>query len=314
MRRRREAVIQRGQIDERLDRRAGLALRLDRAIELADLVAEAAGRARARGRYADRARRPRRRLRASGAAHRAAAGSLAAALASGSTSTTSPARSTSPAWRGTGPNSPRRAAACAPSASRRTGSVPRAAVGKADLGAVGDRSPAPPRAASRPRRCRAGGATAARRGRQSPVGVDMRHRPAPAVAAIIIDQPVAQRRVGDGLQLGIEAGAHGEARLVERLLAIARQQLAAHLLGEVTRRHHLGVVAPAQRDRLRLRPLAPGSLVMKPASTMLADAPSRAAPWPPRDSAADCSCSAPSAGPRGKPPHRCVSSSSDLLK
>jgi hypothetical protein len=42
--RRGEAVFKRGQIDKGLDRRAGLPLRLDRPVELADREAEAAGK------------------------------------------------------------------------------------------------------------------------------------------------------------------------------------------------------------------------------------------------------------------------------
>ena len=55
---------------------------------------------------------------------------------------------------------------------------------------------------------------------------------APAVAAVVGDQAVAQRLVGDRLDGGIERGADGEAALVEALLAVGRQQVAAHFLGE----------------------------------------------------------------------------------
>ncbi len=72
------------------------------------------------------------------------------------------------------------------------------------------------------------------------------------MAAVIGDQPVAQRLVGRDLQLRIEACAHRQPALVQRLVAIARDQFAADLLGEIGGVDDFGVFAAAQRQRLGL--------------------------------------------------------------
>jgi hypothetical protein len=79
---------------------------------------------------------------------------------------------------------------------------------------------------------------------------DARHRTAPAVAAVIGDQAVAQRAVGELLQARIEGGAHRQAATVELVLAEAREQVAAHFLGEVVCADH--VARPALADLQRL--------------------------------------------------------------
>ena len=84
-----------------------------------------------------------------------------------------------------------------------------------------------------------------------PVGarIDAPYRPAPAaLVPVIADQAVAQGLVGGNLQPRIEAGADREPALVQRLLAIAGQQLAAHFLGKIRRADDLGLLASAQRQ------------------------------------------------------------------
>ena len=75
---------------------------------------------------------------------------------------------------------------------------------------------------------------------------------APAVAAVVGDQPLAQRLVGDLLDGGNEGGHHRQAQLVEALLAIGREQVAADLLGEEVGLHDLGGRALAQGELLGL--------------------------------------------------------------
>ena len=75
---------------------------------------------------------------------------------------------------------------------------------------------------------------------------------APAVAAVVGDQPLAQRLVGDLLDGGIEGGHHRQAQFVEALLAIGREQVAADLLGEEVGLHDLGGRALAQGELLGL--------------------------------------------------------------
>jgi hypothetical protein len=82
--------------------------------------------------------------------------------------------------------------------------------------------------------------------------LDARHRTAPAMPPVIGDQRVAQRFGGETLEMRIEAGAHGKTRGVEALFAVALQQFAADFLGEIVGFDDLGIVAAAQRDRLRL--------------------------------------------------------------
>jgi hypothetical protein len=71
--------------------------------------------------------------------------------------------------------------------------------------------------------CRPGGQRFGREpGRPVRAGIDVADRAAPAaMAAVVGDQPVAQRLVGGRLQLRIEAGAHRQAGFVEPLVAIA---------------------------------------------------------------------------------------------
>ncbi len=83
-------------------------------------------------------------------------------------------------------------------------------------------------------------------------GRDLAQGAAPAMAAVIGDEPVAQRLVGDRLQLRIDRGADRQPAGVEALFAIALQQVAADLFGEIIGVHHLGLVAPAQLHRLGL--------------------------------------------------------------
>ena len=70
---------------------------------------------------------------------------------------------------------------------------------------------------------------------------------------VVFDQPVMQHLVGDGLQLRIEGGAHRQPALVERILAEAGDQLAAHLLGEIIGAHGLGRPARSELQRLGRR-------------------------------------------------------------
>ena len=65
------------------------------------------------------------------------------------------------------------------------------------------------------------------------------------MAAVIGDQSVAQRRVGGGLDGGIERRADRQATLVETLLAIGRHQVATHFLGEEVGLRHFGRTATA---------------------------------------------------------------------
>ena len=67
----------------------------------------------------------------------------------------------------------------------------------------------------------------------SPENVDLGERAAIAAQRVELDQAVLQRLAGDQLQLRVERGAHREPALVERVLAVAGDDLAAHLLGEI---------------------------------------------------------------------------------
>ena len=75
---------------------------------------------------------------------------------------------------------------------------------------------------------------------------------APAVAAVVGDQAVAQRVVGDRLDGRIERGRDGEPAFIEALLAVGRHQVAAHFLGEEVGLHDLGVAAAAVLQLLGL--------------------------------------------------------------
>ena len=81
---------------------------------------------------------------------------------------------------------------------------------------------------------------------------DLGVRSAPAVAAVVGDQPVAQRGVGGFLDSGIERRAYRETTFIEPLLAICRHQVAAHFLGEEIGRRRFGGAALAE-----LQPLGP---------------------------------------------------------
>ena len=65
-------------------------------------------------------------------------------------------------------------------------------------------------------------------------------RPAIAAQRVELDQAVLQRLAGEQLQLRIERGAHRQAAFVERVLAVARDDLAAHLLGEILAGEQVG--------------------------------------------------------------------------
>ena len=74
-----------------------------------------------------------------------------------------------------------------------------------------------------------------------------------AMAAVVGDQPLAQRLVGRYLQPGVEAGAHRQPALIQHLLAVARQQFAPHLFGEVRSVDDLRLLSSAGRHRFTLR-------------------------------------------------------------
>ena len=273
--RRRKAVVERGQKDERLDRRPGLPIGLGRPVELADGKAEAAAdrqhppgmrvddderaghfghlaQGEAGGRRAvlggfglggvaaapgfragvARGRQARRRLDRGDHDDIAGLDHIAGAARKGSDVAAGVARP-GPAHLG-------------------ERDLPGVAIGKADRrlarhGAQHHRQA--PADIGRDRRHRD------RRQMRRPIvlGVDMGDRTAPAFVTVIIsDQPVAQRLVGFRLEARVEAGAHRQAGLVQRLLAIAREQLAADLLGEIGRLDLAGLAPMVQLDRLRL--------------------------------------------------------------
>src|SRR5262249_36209208 len=81
-----------------------------------------------------------------------------------------------------------------------------------------------------------------RAGRQAPRGelgpplgadINAAERAAVAMAAVVGDQSPPKCLVGETLQLGIKAHAHGKTGLVEILVAVTREQLAPNLFGEV---------------------------------------------------------------------------------
>ena len=105
--------------------------------------------------------------------------------------------------------------------------------------------------------------------------VDPGERASPAAAGVIGNEAIAQRPVGHRLQGRVDRRTDREAAFVERIVAVARQQPAAHLLGEVRgldeglgrprpgaeRRLHgglgLGGAHRAVRDHLAEHPVAP---------------------------------------------------------
>ena len=62
---------------------------------------------------------------------------------------------------------------------------------------------------------------------------DLGHRAAIAPSLVIAHEAVGERLVRDHLHLGIEGGAHRQPALIEPLLAVFFQNLAAHVLGEI---------------------------------------------------------------------------------
>ena len=83
--------------------------------------------------------------------------------------------------------------------------------------------------------------------------VDLGDGPSEAMRPVVFHQPVMQHLVGDGLQARIEGGAHRQPALVERVLAEAGDQLAAHLLGEIIGGHRLGRSPRIELQRLGCR-------------------------------------------------------------
>ena len=79
----------------------------------------------------------------------------------------------------------------------------------------------------------------------------LRERTAIAAQRVELEQAVLQRLAGDQLQLRIERGAHRQAALVERVLAVAGDDLAAHFLGEIFAGEQVGAGA-ARLDAERL--------------------------------------------------------------
>jgi hypothetical protein len=79
--------------------------------------------------------------------------------------------------------------------------------------------------------------------------------------AVELDQAVLQRLARQNLQVRIERGAHRQAALVERILAVTADDLLAHFLGEVLRREDI-VTGAAEIDAERLR-LGDGGLVRR---------------------------------------------------
>ena len=79
-----------------------------------------------------------------------------------------------------------------------------------------------------------GTGTAARCAAQSPLGSISGNRAAPPAMAVLVgDQPGAQRFIRSRLQSLIEAGAHRQPGPVQNFFAIAGQQVAPDLLGEI---------------------------------------------------------------------------------
>ncbi len=81
------------------------------------------------------------------------------------------------------------------------------------------------------------------------------------MAAVVGDQPIAQRVVGDVLDGRIERRADGQAAFVEALLAIGGHQVAAHFLGEEVGLRHFGGTAAAVLELFGLGGLRLGGLM-----------------------------------------------------
>ncbi len=87
--------------------------------------------------------------------------------------------------------------------------------------------------------------------RPVPLGVDADNGAAPpAMAALVGDQPGAQRLVRSRLQSCIETGAHRQPSPVQNPFAIAGQQVAPDLLGEIGRSLLFRLLAMAKLQRL----------------------------------------------------------------
>ena len=251
-------MLERGQIDKGLDRRARLPLGLRRAVELADLKAEAAAhrqhppgmrvhRDDCAGNLGDLAKiveraRPRRRLRRR--LRDAGFGALLQRLDENEIARLRDIGSVArqAAERPVIVERPR-------PAHLRERNAPGLAVLQPDLGAViigaqYDRElPASGRSARRQRFGR-------EPGRPVRAGIDMADGAAPAaMTAVIGDQPVAQGLVGRRLQFAIHARADRETRLVESFLAIAGEQLAPHLFREIGAIDDFRLFALARGDR-----------------------------------------------------------------
>ncbi len=92
--------------------------------------------------------------------------------------------------------------------------------------------------------------------RHAPVGaeLDRLHRAAVAAQRVVFQQAVLHRLAGDELHLRVERRAHRQAALVKRVLAVARDDLAADFLGEVFAGEEVGAVAARlDAERLSLR-------------------------------------------------------------
>jgi hypothetical protein len=90
--------------------------------------------------------------------------------------------------------------------------------------------------------------------RRAPVAIKRDLPQGAAIAALPVeaDQSAGQGLAGENLQLGIERGAHRQAALLQLVLAIKGDQLAAHFLGEGFGGEELG----AEGARIDLQVLA----------------------------------------------------------
>ena len=97
--------------------------------------------------------------------------------------------------------------------------------------------------------------------RHAPIArhVDRVDRAAETAQRIVAQEAIMQRAACLELQVGVERGAHRQAAAIERILAIAIDELAAHVLGEVFAGEEIGAGAP-RRD-LERQGLGLGALV-----------------------------------------------------
>ena len=223
-RRGRIAVVERGRIDERLERRAGLALRLRRAVEFRLVVGEAADhRKHAAGERVHRH---------AGARHFR---NLAQAIFAGACRRSARHRRHRPVLTSVFglaipvhfmPSSVDGAGLASATDARR------------DLSRSGCRPMRPRRrwhrattASRQGRRRRSSGMSASATPQSWPRSIDL-HRPAPAMRLVVAHEPVDQRLARHQLHLRIERRANREPALVELLLAVAFGEFAPHFLGE----------------------------------------------------------------------------------